>query len=80
MADFMDNLIGWTGALGTIALLLWGTHADAWERGRQEAVRGFECPKGSVYQIVRHDTGETKCVLPWEAIGKAVTKSTRNAK
>ena len=64
MANFMDNLIGWTGAIGTILLLLWGTHTDAFERGRNQAFRSFECPRGTAYTVVKQKEQEVKCI-PW---------------
>lgn len=62
MAEFMDNLIGWTGVLGTIALLMWGTHTDAFERGMNQAFKRFECPRGTAYTVVKQKTGEVKCI------------------
>ena len=67
MADFMDNLIGWTGALGTILLLLWGTHTDAFERGHDQAFKKFECPPGTVYTIVKQREREVRCVMARKA-------------
>lgn len=63
-ADLCDKVIGTVGVIGLVALVCWNVWEFGRDYGRNEAIAAFECPKGSVFQIVRHDTGETKCVLP----------------
>lgn len=64
MADLMDAVIGCIGVVGMCALLVWSGFSMGEQYGHRKAVADFECPPGTMFQIVRHDTGETKCILP----------------
>lgn len=64
MADLMDAVIGCIGVVGMCTLLVLSGYEMGEAQGKREAVSGFECPPGTMFQIVRHDTGETKCILP----------------
>lgn len=63
LADLADKAIGVIGACGFAILLCWNTWEFGRDYGRKEAIAAFECPPGTVYQVVYTD-GSIKCVLP----------------